>query len=926
MASLLYALLTWIVLLMMIHASLAKPLCHPDESSALMEFKSSFQINRTYFHCVPKVESWSLHRLGDCCSWDGVQCDTNGHVTGLDLSNSCLFGTITANSSLFHLLRLESLNLAFNDFNNSSIPYGFGNLSRLQNLNLSYSKTSGNVPSDISLLSRLISLDLSRGWNLVIPNVNNFVQNFTMLRELDLSYISISSPFPHVLANFSSLKSVKLVNSRLHGEFPVSIFQLPNLEVLDISVNYNLSGSIPEQQWGSPLKSLSLWRTNFSGEIPISIGNLVFLSLSECHFSGSLPSSLGNLSQLAHMDISNNKFHGHIPASFANLTELSFLDLGDIQLSGPFPSSFENLTRLVWLRLSYNNLQGEIPNSLWELKNLEFLGLSGNNLSGTVDLHKLNNLEVLQLDFNNISFVNKTEISTTPPNLSHLYLDSCNLHEFPKFLGYLRKLDSVSLSHNNIGGSIPMWMWNGSRETLSHIDLSHNTLTGFENGHNDLPLPKLLHLDISSNILKTELPSPPPLTNYYNISNNILFGGIQSICGARSLIVLDLSNNSLNGTIPSCLGNIDSLSILNLGKNKLEGTIPLAYPKGCVLKMIDLTENRLQGLVPRSLVNCSMLEYLNLGYNQILDGFPLWLSKLTELKAIILKSNKFHGPIETYRSHFNFSNLHIMDLSSNSFNGELPSKLFQSFHAMKVVVHQDKLEYMNTHEELPLSSNTSFLVVWEKVLDFGMKLMSKGIEREYSKVPYALKEIDLSNNKFKGCIPDIIGDLKSLVWLNLSNNILTGSIPPSLANLTLLESLDLSQNNLSGEIPQQLVQLNFLSSFDVSHNQLSGAIPQGSQFNTFKIDSFAMNEGLCGSPLPKNCTIVGDNLPLPPSLEEENDKESPFNLDWKVVLIGTGLGFPIGFVLGNSIIDEKNMWFLHYSKIIAGRWNRLGRH
>ncbi|XP_030512842.2 receptor like protein 27-like [Rhodamnia argentea] len=318
-----------------------------------------------------------------------------------------------------------------------------------------------------------------------------------------------------------------------------------------------------------------------------------------------------------------------------------------------------------------------------------------------------------------------------------------------------------------------------------------------------------------------------------------------------------------------------------------------------------------------------MLEYLNLGHNQILDGFPSWLSELTNLKVIILKSNNFHGPIKPPQSQFNFSNLHVMDLSDNSFTGELPSKSLQSFHAMKVVAAQDRLEYMSTTEEF---SRFGELYGVLTSLYYGMKLTNKGIEREYSKVPYALMGIDLSNNKFEGCILDLIGDLKSLLMLNLSNNVLTGSIPPSLANLTKLESLDLSQNKLSGEIPPQLAQLTFLSYFNVSHNQLLGPIPGGGRFNTFTIDSFAMNEGLCGSPLPKKCTTVGYNLPIPPSPQEEIGEESPFNLDRKFVLIGAGVGFLIGVVLGNLIIDEKSRWFLHYSKRMAKRWNKLRRH
>ncbi|XP_048131594.1 receptor-like protein 7 [Rhodamnia argentea] len=949
---------TWIVFLILLPASFADSLCRPDESSALMEFKQSFRVDRTWWGCdYPKVESWSLAGHGDCCSWDGVKCDeATGHVTGLDLNGSCLFGTITSNTSLFRLLHLESLNLAFNDFNASSIPHGFGNLSKLHYLNLSYSEFSGKVPSDISRLSRLISLDLSRMWgDLEMPNLGNFVQNLTMLRELDLSNTSIPSPFPHVLANLSSLKSLKLANCQLNGELPVSIFRLPNLEVLHIGNNDNLSGFIPELHWGSRLKSLSLSGTNFSGEIPVSIGNLIFLnelSISDCGFSGSLPASLGNLSKLSYLDISSNEFQGSLPASLGNLSEFAYLDISSNEFQGQIPACFANLTRLSTLSLVSTNFNGgiwhwlanlakltdlyltgnistsskipypnksEIPNSLWKLKDLEILDLSGNNLSGTVDLHRLKNLEDLYLDFNNISFVSKTEMNTTLPKLSDLSLESCDLNEFPKILGHLSGLEWIDLSHNKIGGSIPTWMGNGSRESLWFVDLSHNFLTGFVDNRINLLLPNLTYLDISSNSLKMRLPTPPPSVSYYNISNNILFGDMQSICRAKSLVTLDLSNNSLNGTIPTCLKNIHSLEILDLGKNKLDGSIPRAYPKGCALTLIDLAENRLQGPVPRSLTKCKMLECLNLGHNQILDGFPSWLSELTNLKVVILKSNNFHGPIETYRSRFNFSNLHIMDLSDNSFDGELPSKMLQSFHAMKVPVGQDRLEYMNT-----LADITSPSYTFQRIFDYGMKLMNKGTEREYPKVPYALMGIDLSNNKFQGCIPDVIGDLKSLLLLSLSNNILTGSIPLSLANPTRLESLDLSRNKLSGEIPQQLAQLTFLSSFNVSHNQLSGPIPQGSQFNTFATDSFTMNEGLCGEPLPKKCTMAGDNVPFPPSRME--GEESPFNLDWKFVLIGVGVGFLVGVVLGNLIIDEKSKWFLYYSKRMAKRWNKSRRH
>ncbi|KAL7168685.1 hypothetical protein ACSBR2_039018 [Camellia fascicularis] len=83
------------------------------------------------------------------CDW------SNGHVIGLDLSCSHLQGTIQPNTTLFHLRHLQTLNLAFNDFNFSTISPDFGSFPSLTHLNLSYSNFTGPIPSKISHLSKL---------------------------------------------------------------------------------------------------------------------------------------------------------------------------------------------------------------------------------------------------------------------------------------------------------------------------------------------------------------------------------------------------------------------------------------------------------------------------------------------------------------------------------------------------------------------------------------------------------------------------------------------------------------------------------------------------------------------------------------------------------------------------------------------------
>ncbi|KAI5335981.1 hypothetical protein L3X38_026115 [Prunus dulcis] len=128
-----------------------------DECSALFKFKESFTVNKSasvHPFAFPKVASWK--REGDqnrsnCCSWKGVECDEeSGHIVGLDLSSSCLYGSLNSNSSLFQLVHLQRLDLSDNDFHFSEIPSRLGHdLTNLTYLNLSLSGFSGQLPTSL---------------------------------------------------------------------------------------------------------------------------------------------------------------------------------------------------------------------------------------------------------------------------------------------------------------------------------------------------------------------------------------------------------------------------------------------------------------------------------------------------------------------------------------------------------------------------------------------------------------------------------------------------------------------------------------------------------------------------------------------------------------------------------------------------------
>uniref|UniRef100_A0A2N9GMY6 Leucine-rich repeat-containing N-terminal plant-type domain-containing protein n=1 Tax=Fagus sylvatica TaxID=28930 RepID=A0A2N9GMY6_FAGSY len=838
--------------------SSVQPLCHDDERFALLQFKKSFIINQSASHyghsAASKVSLWI--QSSDCCTWDGVQCDENtGHVTSLDLSSSYLYGSINSSSTLFQLVHLLRLNLSDNDFNHSEIPVGVRRLSKLTYLDLSSSVLSGQIPSEILQLTKLVSLNLSfNRLTLHKPGLRSIAEKLTNLEELVLTEVNISSTVPYILANLSSLTTIFLKDCGLRGEFPIGIFQLPNLKSLSVRFNPNLTGHVPEFNRSSPLEVLGLSGTSFCGKLPDSIGilrSLYFLNVAGCNFSGPIPPSFGNLTELTYLDLSKNNFirgtlswvgkqtkltylsldasnlYGDIPFSLRNLTQLTSLGLCCNELTGPIPSWLANLTQLEYLWVFENKLHGPIPTSISDLMNLQSLDLFSNHLSGAVEFdlfRKLNSLFYLQLSDNNLSLLIDPSTNATLQKFKVLGLGSCDLSDFPDFLRNQDQLEVLLLHLNKIHGRIPKWISNLSKDTLVYLDLSSNFLTG----------------------------------------------------------------------------NMNNLSILNLGHNEFQGIIPQIFMEGSKLRMISLNQNHFQGPLPRSLAYCTRLEFLDIGNNNVSDRFPSWMGILPELRVLILHSNRFHGVIGKPQTNFGFQKLHVVDLSNNNFTGILPFEYFQIWKAMQSF-DVGRLMYM---QEIGRTSNG-----WSFPYSYPMTLTNKGTEREYWKIQEFLVVIDLSSNRFEGEIPKIVGNLIALHMLNLSNNVLTGQIQSSLVNLTNLESLDLSQNMLVGEIPPQLVELTFLAFLNVSCNHLTGPIPQGKQFVTFANSSFDGNAGLCGSPLSKKCANFEDP-PLPPSNFEENQgTESPFEFDWKVVVMGYGCGFIFGVFVGQIMVKRKYDWF-----------------
>ncbi|KPA14027.1 protein containing DUF1566 [Candidatus Magnetomorum sp. HK-1] len=182
------------------------------------------------------------------CTWDGIACDSYGHVVRINLSGNLLSG---------------------------KIPVELGNLDTLVQLHLNNNQLSGEIPANLSLLKNL--------------------------QELRLDHNELTGTIPLALTTLPDLQVLQLNNNELSGELPLTIDQMQSLLNLNISQN-QLSGSFPQAVLSlSQLQRLDMSYNKMSGMIPDGLSYLTYLqviSIAGNQFSGNLPSDIQSLSML----------------------------------------------------------------------------------------------------------------------------------------------------------------------------------------------------------------------------------------------------------------------------------------------------------------------------------------------------------------------------------------------------------------------------------------------------------------------------------------------------------------------------------------------------------------------------------------------------------------------------------------------------
>jgi Leucine-rich repeat (LRR) protein len=173
----------------------------------------------------------------------------------------------------------------------------------------------------------------------------------------------------------------------------------------------------------------------------------------------------------------------------------------------------------------------------------------------------------------------------------------------------------------------------------------------------------------------TALPTPTAMDDWINSCDESSSSLAKRLpCVSQDETRLNLSSNSLTGTIPSEVGLLTKLTSLDLSENSLKGTIPSQIALMSNLAELYLYNNNLTGTIPSQLALMSNLSGLSLRDNSLTGTIPSEIALMSNLSGLYLNNNSLTGMIPSQIALM--SNLDSLFLYSNNFTGEFTCPAF----------------------------------------------------------------------------------------------------------------------------------------------------------------------------------------------------------------------------------------------------------
>ncbi|XP_044764579.1 uncharacterized protein LOC123321140 [Coccinella septempunctata] len=291
------------------------------------------------------------------------------------------------NDSIFSPLSgLELLNLSYNPL--TTVGQTVFGVSYPNVIDFIIQMDSNPIP-----VSSLVSFAPKIKWERLYLTIDGIIEkrsffNLISLEELHIVNSNITEIKKHAFKGLSRLKKISFENSTVLKIEPGAFLGLINVVDLDKqNLFYNISTLEAETFVGlSRLERLDLSRTGIR-----VIEDEAFLGLDSLKF----------------LYLSHNKIKYLSRNTFVGLKNLNILDLSNNELSTLSSEIFRDLEKLSHLHLEHNALYTFDVGCFSNLRSLEFLNISHNNIRTTNWGYPVENLRVLDINFNYItSFYN----------------------------------------------------------------------------------------------------------------------------------------------------------------------------------------------------------------------------------------------------------------------------------------------------------------------------------------------------------------------------------------------------------------------------------------------------------------------------------------------------------------------------------------
>jgi len=556
----------------------------------------------------------------------------------------------------------------------------FLNLNKLEQLKLSQNQILTIEYESFGEMTNLKSLDLSN--NLIYELNNNMFRNLKALKELnlcknkiesikkldftglsslnllDLSENKLKSLDENVFELMPQIESIILKSNQIHF-WSNSFFYLTNLKHLYLSTN-NLA-CLNMTPVFSNFSSLDLSENSLGKLFKLySLKNLKYLNLSRTN--SKLVYDLFNISQksnLAELDLSFNNlnyFNG-----FSIFPSLKKIYLKDTHLvSFEF---LENFPKLTELDLSNNNLYGSSEKKFISVE-MRVLKLSNVSLQNIYFLPFLDNLEYLDLSYNNLRTIPNGETSVVYLDLS--FNNIKRLYDARESIFRDLMDNAVFLRHLNLGNSLnsvlkdKIFYFNRQLET---VIFSGNYLNLF---------PKFCQFCSSRNCRSNLLINNEcRLRKLYFDSNNLKSLFFEDLSALDNLELLNLDNNCLSSIEDKSLSNLIKLEVLILSRNKLSSMNLNAnlFSKLSNLKLLNLSSNLIESVATHVFSQLYKLETVDLSFNKICIFYEFSLNNLISLRNLHLNDNNKTILLQP-KSFFNLESIQNVFISQSILAGQ----------------------------------------------------------------------------------------------------------------------------------------------------------------------------------------------------------------------------------------------------------------